>query len=359
MAKKKYYRTTNIDKLHANYNILLGQRSNGKSYAVKEKVLMKAYQSDAQFVYLRRYQIDVKTADVESYFGDMPIYSITGGEYTTISCYRGAIYFANIDDEGKIKRGKQIGRALYLSGFAHFKSQTFPHTKDIIYEEFVTDGMYIDNEPNILQNFVSTIARDNSDVQVWMIGNTISRVCPYFEEWCLKNIPKQKPGTIDEYRFKRYDEVSETEVETLVAVEYCESNGSTSSLFFGKVAESITGGQWETKEMPHLPGDERDFTKLYEVLFSDNGFHFVMQLMIDPKTGGQFIYVYPFTHKRNIPRKITNTFSADPLTTNQFSVKIKAEIKMKELLTLGKICYSDNLTGSDFENVLMNRKGAL
>lgn len=359
MAKKKYYRTTNIDKLNANYNILLGQRANGKSYAVKEKVLRKAYHNVSKFVYLRRYQIDVKTTDVESYFGDMPIYSITDGNYSTVSAYRGQIFFANLDENNKIVRGPMIGRYVYLSGYHHFKSQTFPETGDIVFEEFVTDSMYIDNEPEVLQNFVSTIARDNADIQVWMIGNTISRVCPYFEEWQLSNIPRQKPGTIDTYEFTRYDEESEQEVKTLIAVEYCESTGSSSGLFFGKSAEHIATGQWQVKDMPKIPGKKKDYIVLYELLFSDMGFHFVMQLMVEPATGGQFIYVYPFSNKRNIARKISNTFSTDPLTTNSFSDKIKAEVKMKELLKIGKICFSDNLTGSDFESVMVNRKGVL
>ena len=359
MAKKKYYRTTNIDKLNANYNILLGQRSNGKSYAVKEKVLMKAYPKNKKFVYLRRYEIDVKTSDVESYFGDMPIESITDGEYNFISAYRGNIYFATLDEDNNITRGPAIGRYVYLSGYHHFKSQTFPDTEDIIVEEFVTDGIYIDNEPEVLQNFVSTIARDNPNVKVWMIGNTISRVCPYFEEWCLDKIPRQKPGTIDTYTFERYDEPSEQIVKTLIAVEYCESTGSISSLFFGKSAEHITAGQWQTKDMPKLPSKKDDYTMTYELLFEDNGFRIVMQLMVNPKNGGQFIYVYPYTYPRTIKRKITNRFSTDPFETNSFNPKIPAEVKMKELMDLGKICYMDNLTGSDFENVLMNRKGVL
>lgn len=358
--KKRYYRLTNILKHKAQYNVLLGQKSNGKSYAIKEHVLMKAYHNISQFVYMRRYQMDVKTSDVEFYFSDMPIYSITNGEYTCVVAYRNQLYFGNFDEETcKVVKGPVIGRYVYLSGYNHFNSQAFPGIGDIVYEEFVTDSMYIDNEPTLLQKFVSTIARDNPDVQVWMIGNTISRVCPYFEDWQLRNIPRQKPGTIDEYRFTRFDEETQQEIETLIAVEYCESNGSVSGLFFGKAAEHITGGQWQTREMPKMPGKRSDYAMLYELVLSDIGFNFVLQLMCDPYTGGQFVFVYPHSGRRQISRKITNVFSADPLTTTSLNVKIKAEEKMRELINSGKICYSDNLTGSDFENVLNNRKGVL
>ena len=40
-------------------------------------------------------------------------------------------------------------------------------------------------------------------------------------------------------------------------------------------------------------------------------------------------------------------------------INIPAEVKMKELLKEQKICFSDNLTGSDFKSVLQNRKGVI
>ena len=41
--KKKYYRLDSILKTNAEYLMLLGMRSNGKSYAVKEFLLEKAF----------------------------------------------------------------------------------------------------------------------------------------------------------------------------------------------------------------------------------------------------------------------------------------------------------------------------
>ena len=354
--KKIYYRTTNIDKTNAQYRILLGQRSNGKSYAVKEKCLMKAYRDEGLFIYMRRYQFDCKTSDIAAYFADMPIRSITNGEYEGISVYRGEIFFCNYDENRKEIRGKLAGRAVYLSGLEHFKSQAFPDITDVIYEEFVTNRMYLPEEPRMLMQFISTIARDR-DITVWMIGNTISRVCPYFEEWQLRNIPKQKQGTIDIYEFARTDS-NGNEYITKIAVENCENSGSSSKMFFGKSAESITSGTWETKDMPHLPRPKNDYVMLYELLLSDLGFSFVMQLLVNAE-GGMLVYVYPFTGKRNIKRKISNIFSDDPLTTSCFNDKINAERLMRDLISKRKICYSDNLTGGDFEQVISNRKGVL
>ena len=361
MATKKYYSLENILKHNAQYNILLGMRSNGKSYAVKYHVLQKAYNHKGNFIYMRRYKDYIKGKDVESYFRDMPISKITRNEYEGISVYRGTIYFCNFDDNDKVIRGLEIGRAVDLNGMESYKSQVFSDITDIIFEEFVTNGLYLDNEPNILQNFVSTIARDRT-IQVWMIGNNISRVCPYFQEYCLRNIPKQAQGTIDIYNFDRTNVDGEVYT-TKIAVENCANVGTSSKMFFGTVADSITGGQWEVKDYPHMPidekGREKPYVKLYELLYSDMGFSFILALCIDEETGGQWVYVKPHTTARFIRRKVTNEFSTDPFITNSLSDDIPAEVIIRKLINNNKICYSDNLTGSDFEAVTLNRKGRL
>ena len=358
MSKKKYYRLDNILKHDATYNILLGERSNGKSYAVKERVLTNAYKNDMEFIYLRRFDRDITSSNVERYFGDMPISIITAGEYESITTWRSSIFFCNFDENGKVQRGKKIGYYLALNNDERTKSQTFPNVTDLIYEEFVTTRMYLADEPNRLQHLVSTIARDRN-IKVWLIGNTINRICPYFSEWQLRNIPKQKEGEIDDYDFTRTNEVGD-EFVTRITVEFCESSNTQSKMFFGKVAESIAGGKWETKEVAKLQQKYEEYERLYELELCDCGFTFILQLLMSKNTGDLIVYCYPKTKQtRNIVRKITTNFEENRLTSVNFNVTIRAEKIMKELLAQNKICYSDNLTGTDFEQVLMNRKGAL
>ena len=69
--KQKFYRLTNIEKKNAQYNILLGERSNGKSYAVKEKCLIEAWNDpDKKFILLRRWDLEIKPNLSEAYFKD-------------------------------------------------------------------------------------------------------------------------------------------------------------------------------------------------------------------------------------------------------------------------------------------------
>ena len=87
--KQKYYSIDNLISKKAIYNILLGERSNGKSYATKKLCLWEAYHEKDfktgkqkkryQFGYLRRWREEIKSRDVELYFADMPIDEFSDG----------------------------------------------------------------------------------------------------------------------------------------------------------------------------------------------------------------------------------------------------------------------------------------
>ena len=352
--KQKYYRLTNMDKQNAQYKILLGENSNGKSYAVKERIVQEAFDYGKKFVYMRRYELECKPNSVAHYFLDCPITAITRGEYSCVSCYQGGIYLSNLDENGKIKRGKHIGYYMYLSGYEHFKSLPFPNVENVVYEEFVTLRMYLDDEPNLLQMFISIIARRRK-ITVYMIANTISRVCPYFTAWDLRGIPRQKQGTIDIYEHEtdNFDENGE-KIIIRIAVEFCENSGKNSKMFFGKVAETITGGVWKSEEQPKLENEMSTYNTIYELKIENMGFSFVLQL-VSNKQGNVVVYVYPYTYKRKIDRTITKVVSENPYCTNWF-INNKPENKILELIEQRKVFFSDNMTGTDFWQVLDDLK---
>lgn len=110
MANKQvHYNLDKIDKLNATYNLIYGEKSNGKSYQVKHKKGIKKYlETGRRFILLRRWKEDISNAWVEKYFADVDIEGLTKNKYNTINCYRKAIYLANIDENNKIKRGEKI-----------------------------------------------------------------------------------------------------------------------------------------------------------------------------------------------------------------------------------------------------------
>lgn len=344
MAKELYYNIENLLSIKAQYNILLGQRSNGKSYQVKQLALKKAYNTGRKFIYLRRWKEDIKISAVESYFEDMPIKEITNGDWDSVIAFRGNLYFQTVIDGKKIK-SEPIGKYCALNESERYKSWAFPDYDIILYEEFITDKAYLFEEPKQLQQFVSTVSR-RREIAVYMIGNTLSRVCPYFIEWCLEGVLNQKQGTIEVYHYHTDDDVIN------IAVEYCANLKSKNRMFFGQTAKQIVSGEWDTKEVPKLPKKQYDYEKVYEVLLKYQKLNFVIELLVEPVEGGVICHIYPYTRNRKIYRILSEEFSDKPNITSKLDISKKPERMIADCLRLGKVCYSDNLTGSDFNNVL-------
>ena len=104
MSKKEYYRLDKILSCKAQYNILLGQRSNGKSYAVKEFCLYDYFKNDNKFILIRRFDDEIKENIIGSYFDDIPIEKISNNEYQGIIYYRKGFYLAKVTEDGELKR---------------------------------------------------------------------------------------------------------------------------------------------------------------------------------------------------------------------------------------------------------------
>ena len=358
LDRKGYYSLKDIKKENCQYNIILGERSPGKSYAVKKEAILHAYKTGTPSMALvRRFEEDIKNDNITEYFDDNnmnregaagDIINLTGGEYDSVACIRSLIYLGNKDDQGKFHAGLQIGKAFALSTDERYKSRQYPYIENIIYEEFVTNKLYLRNEPHRLQQFVSTLLRKREG-KVYLIANTISRVCPYFQEWSLQNIPKMKEGQIDRYRID----------ETDIAVEMSPSRKEKSKMFFGQSAKSIQGGQWESSVFPDLPKRHADYDLIYKMYVTAAGFTFVLELLIDDN-GESVCFVYPFTKsiKENIPH-ITDSFSTNIFTRRYLSRQIPAEVKIAGLISQGKICFSSNLTGSDFTAAVRSMQGGL
>ena len=344
MAKKQYYDISNMLKTNASYMMLLGQRANGKSYQVKKTVLEAAYHHDKLFIYLRRWERDIKQDYVTEYFSDMPIKEITNGVYEGVIAYQGYIYFYNLDDDNKIIKGKTIGRYLALNLNERYKSQVFKDYEYLIYEEFITDRLYLDNEPRTLMQLVSTIFRDRKGT-VFLVGNTLSRVSPYFHEWDLRHVLQQRLGTIELYHYHVGDDTID------LAVEYCANSNKTNTMFFGQASKQIISGEWDTEDLPHLPGDQEQYECVYKVCVKYQSFNFMMNLLID-EDGSKIVFVYPHTGKTKVDRIIQDEFSTDPMINNRLDPRHKPEVHMMDCFRFNKVCYSDNLTGTDFRHVI-------
>ena len=204
------------------------------------------------------------------------------------------------------------------------------------------------NEQNKLQQYISTIYR-NRKGKVIMIGNTISRICPYYREWNLK-VARQKLGTIDNYTFH-----NDNGDDTIMSVYLTDSLNYNSGMFFGNSAKNITKGAYEVDDQPHLPKSIHKYEILYTVVVEYNDFKFLCKLLRDKEnTSEVFWYVEPKTTEiQKGSRVISNQFSADRYYTRSFRDSISEnERRAFDMFLRGKVCYSDNLTGTEFNTIM-------
>lgn len=341
--------------------LVLGERTNGKSFACKELVIKRAYEKGEEFGYIRRYEDDCKDYLITSYFTDIIanpngtnyVKEWTNGEYDTIVAYRKSIYFGVTDEETcKVERKQKIGRMFGLSGAEHYKSLSFPNIRTLVFEEWFTDGYYLPDEPKKLLGLISTIFRLRTDGVLYCVCNKTSQINPYIGEWGLVNILRQKINTVDIYTVKD-DDGNETKIVSYMT----HTNKFSGGIAFGTASRAIRGGEWETTEQPHLYGHRDDYTLIYTVVFKYDYMLFLCEFLMD-KDGNFTWYITPKTTPiQKDTRVVANGYHFSKLSTIGFTPVNKQEGVIFDMLKQGKVCFMDNLTGTNFRQCYRQVRG--
>lgn len=258
MFNKKYYTLDKILSKNCVYNLIIGERSNGKTYSALKYALDRYFKYGEKFAIIRRWNEDIKGRRASDIFNALidnnEISKMSNKEYDTIQYYAGKFYRAKIADDTIVcnKDFDNCGYIFSLSDNEHNKSISYPNVQTIIFDEFITNRIYLIDEFVIFMNTLSTIIRQRKDVKIFMLGNTINKYCPYFEEFGLSNIRKQKQGTIDVYTYG--------DTRLTLAVEYCDTiknktkdNNNFYYAFNNPKLNMITTGAWQLDIYPHLP----------------------------------------------------------------------------------------------------------
>lgn len=254
----KYYSSKKIDKKDATYSVIFGERSNGKTFDLLKKGVKLFYETKKQMGYVRRWKEDLTGRRASTLFNGLveakEVEKITNGEFTGVHYYAGKWYLCNYGEDGKpvYSDSDLVCYAFALSDMEHNKSTSYPNIDLIVFDEFLTNSLYLNDEFVIFMNTISTIVRRREGVKIYMLGNTVNKFCPYFKEMGLTNIAKMEQGTIDVYSYGNSP--------LKVAVEYCHATNtdvdSESHKYFAfnnPKLSMITGGAWELAIYPHLP----------------------------------------------------------------------------------------------------------
>ena len=375
-----HYSMDEIDKKGALINIIWGERSNGKSWQVKHKkgifnylyntesyytdyntkeIIKETIKKGTRFILMRRWKEEITTEKIEKYIADVYINTLTDGEYNCITMYRKTLYLSKYNYETcKTTRYDVIGYVVALSTEQNYAGASYLDVSDIIFEEFMSRSIYLADEPTKLINFWSTVDRQKGKVRMWLVGNTISRVCPYLTDWELQGIiSRQKQGEIICKWMNTGDFDKETGKEILIklAIEYCKSNGRT-SFAIGKHKDMINKGDWQSDPQPHLPKSKKCYKILYRMIFQFQSFKFMAEYLVDKETYDNVWFIYPYDKK--ISDKIlviSDEIKPSPYwQRNIYDLSLKNE-RVKNLCKTfreNKIFYATDLCGTDFKQVI-------
>ncbi|MFW3388541.1 UNVERIFIED_CONTAM: phage DNA encapsidation protein, partial [Kocuria sp. CPCC 205274] len=162
---QKYYNTAKIDKKDAVYNVIFGERSNGKTYALLTKGLKNFVKTGKQMAYVRRWKEDITGRRASRLFSGLnengEVERITKGAFKGVHYWAGKWYLCNYDEAGKpvYADSDVVCFAFALSDGEHDKSTSFPNVGIIIFDEFLTNRLYLNDEFVLFMNTVSTIVR--------------------------------------------------------------------------------------------------------------------------------------------------------------------------------------------------------
>lgn len=356
-VKQKFYSLERIKKKQAVYNLIIGERSNGKTYAVLLEGLKHFVETGGQIGIVRRWQEDIKGKRASGIWNAInengEVAKITNGEFTGITYFNGRFYLCNYDEKGKpiYSDNDCMGYVFALSDMEHNKSISYPKIQIIMFDEFLTKTLYLNDEFVLFMNTISTIVRKRKDVKIYMLGNTVNKYSPYFLEMGLNNVKDMEQGTIDIYRYG--------DSELTVAVEYCATNKNRkeNNFYFAfdnpKLA-MITGGAWEMAIYPHLPIKYKPkhimFTYFIEfndmlyqceiVLIDDITFTYIHRKTTDIKNPDtDLIYSLQFNPRMNYNRSIYNPIN-------------KVQQKIMWYFKTDRVFYQDNSVGDEVSNYL-------
>lgn len=353
----KYYSLNKINKKNATYNVIFGERSNGKTYATLKQALENYFNDGSQFAYIRRWSVDVQPKRMHNLFNaiieDGYLEKLSGGKFTAIFYRTGRFYLCTYNDKGKPIYNEEdtIGYAFSLSENEHNKANSYPRVTNIIFDEFLTNKIYLPDEFMLFMNTVSTIVRQRTNVKIYMLGNTVNKFCPYFKEMGLTNILSMKQGSIDLYTYG--------DSKLKVAVEYADSKKKFKKnnfyfAFNNPKLKMITGGAWELNIYPHAPVKwlPKNIIFTYFIDFNDS----LYQCEIINKDDNVFTYIHEKTTPiKNPDKDIIYTLDYNPkinYNVNILKPLTDYQNKITWFYTHDRVYYQDNNVGDAINNYL-------
>ena len=145
-------------------NILVGERGVGKTYGIKDYVIRRYIKKKEKFLYIRRYENELKSVFQKDFFGDIR------------EKYKDYILYSK--NKKFYLNGEEFGIAKRLTEAQDLKSVSFEDIKTIIFDEYAIEKnkrYYLPNEGMIIAGMLDSIIRNRNDVKVFFLMNAVER----------------------------------------------------------------------------------------------------------------------------------------------------------------------------------------
>lgn len=350
----KYYNIEPIDNTGAVYRMIIGQRSNGKTYSVCKHIIDNYFDKGERAAYIRRYEEDITPKNISSLFAPhiQTIIERSGGRYNAVFYRAKEFHLCYMDEDGKVteKDPTAFCIAAAINTAEHTKGQDRGEVQTILFDEFMSRMAYLNNEFVLFMNLLSSLIRDRQNAVVYMLANSVNKYCPYFKEMGLKNVEAMKQGEIAIYEYSNSD--------LTVAVEYCdkvEATQKTASKYFAfenSQLKMITSGEWEFQIYPRPENSITEDSIKYRfwILFGEQ----CLCGEIVNDSSKLFIFLHPQTKDIKFgPKDVvyTTEFTQERLHV-RFLKDTPTELHklIKDLIVKKAVCFSDNECGEVFRN---------
>lgn len=146
-------------------NIIIGERGVGKSYGAKDYVINKYIKKKEKFLYLRRYDNELKAVFSKDFFGDIK------------EKYKD--YILTAKNKKFMINGEIFGYAKRLTEAQDLKSVSFDDITTIIFDEYGIEKnkrYYLPNEGMTIAGLFDSVIRNRSDIKIFILTNAVADI---------------------------------------------------------------------------------------------------------------------------------------------------------------------------------------
>ena len=365
---EQYYNRDAIDATKAAYRLIIGQRSNGKTYSVLKTIIEQYFEEGKRSAYIRRYAEEITPKNIQLLFSQDSLLQLiiekSEGRYNGTFYRANCFYFCFIDEGGKVQEKDPVPFCITraINTWETTKGQDAGELHLICFDEFATRTGYLRDEFVCFCNLLSSLIRDRKDAIIYMLANTVNKFCPYFQEMGLSDIDKMEQGEIRVYTYASSD--------LTVAVEYCatvSATQKTASKYFAfenAQLEMIRTGAWEVKLYPRCPYPlyPDDTWKVFYVKFGEQ---LLRGDIIRPKSKLNHRDMFIFFHRqtKDIDIGDKEVLYSNEFMSSRYHVRFLKDCPtdlhkiIKDLVVKNSMCFSDNEVGEIVRNWLINDQG--